>query len=280
MKRHSIDHLNFEAEGATETQRAVDRVKANISPKIPCVNADADGYCTRNGGGFICFKCTDYKPVTAVTVADGSATMPALVLEHPVCATPAESVRFDLAMAKKHGAMTLAYLARAGWRLACEKQGMGHGAWQDWCKSINLSHDTAERYIKFYYSTVGEHLRAQGTAHRLVDNLTDAMIEEATAGLESKTATGAMIELGIVKRPAGWGGAREGAGRTPGALPKLTEKQEAETLWARAMIEFDKPSLKDAIRFLGEKAAEACLARVAELADALKLQVRELRGVR
>ncbi len=41
----------------------------------------------------------------------------------PQVATPAEAVRFDLEMAKKHGAMTLAYLARAGWRLACEKQG-------------------------------------------------------------------------------------------------------------------------------------------------------------
>ena len=42
----------------------------------------------------------------------------------------------------------------------------------------------------------------------------------------------------------------------------------------------DKTTVKDAIRFLGEKAAEACLDRVAELAEALKLQVRELRGVR
>lgn len=265
----------------SETQMAVDRVKANISPKIPCVNADADGYCTRNGGGFICFKCTDYKPVTAVAVADGAATMPALVLEHPVCATPAESVNFDLCMAKKHGALTLAYLARAGWKLACEKQALSHGEWRAWCEgSVGVSHDTADRYIKFYYSTVGEHLRAQGTAHRLVENLTDKMIEEATAGLESKTATGAMIELGIVKRPAGWGGAREGAGRAPGVLPKLTATQEAETLWAQVMGVLDKTTVKDAIRFLGEKAAEACLDRVAELAEALKLQVRELRGVR
>lgn len=265
----------------SETQKAVDRVKANISPKIPCVNADADGYCTRNGGGFICFKCTDYKPQTAVAVADGAAAMPALVLEHPTCATPAEAVRFDLEMAKKHGAMTLAYLARAGWRLACEKQGAGYGAWENWIeKNVGISKQTADRYIKFYYSTVGEHLRAQGTAHRLVENLTDKMIEEATAGLESKTATGAMIELGIVKRPAGWGGAREGAGRAPGALPKLTATQEAETLWAQVMGVLDKTTVKDAIRFLGEKAAEACLDRVAELAEALKLQVRELRGVR
>jgi hypothetical protein len=205
---------------------------------------------------------------------------PAIILETPANATPAEAVKFDLGMARHHGAMTLAYLARAGWRLACEKQGTAHGRWLDLCKGVGISDETARKYISFYYSTVGERLRAQGVAHRLVENLTDAMIEEATAGLESKTATGAMIELGIVKRPAGWGGAREGAGRTPGALPKLTATQEAETLWAQVMGVLDKTTVKDAIRFLGEKAAEACLDRVAELAEALKLQVRELRGVR
>ena len=67
---------------------------------------------------------------------------------------------------------------------------------------------------------------------------------------------------------------------TPGVLPKLTATQEAETLWAQVMGVLDKTTVKDAIRFLGEKAAEACLDRVAELAEALKLQVRELRGVR
>ena len=102
------------------------RIKKQISPATPCVHADADGRCsTGNCQGSICCQCAEYKPVTAVATCVG---LPALVLEHPVCATPAEAVRFDLEMAKKHGAMTLAYLARAGWRLACEKQGAGYGA--------------------------------------------------------------------------------------------------------------------------------------------------------
>lgn len=215
---------------------------------------------------------------TALQATD--ETRPAIILETPPAATPAEAVQFDLGMARKHGALTLAYLARAGWRLACEKQGMGYGAWYEWCETnLGISHVTVDRYIKFYYSTVGEYLRAQGTAHRLVDELTDKMIEDATAGLESKTATGAMIELGIVKSNPNHGGAREGAGRKA-ALPKLSPTQEAETLWAQAMVVFDKPSLKDAIRYLGEKAATVCLDRVADLAEALKLQVRELKGSR
>ena len=208
------------------------------------------------------------------------------VLEHPAAnLTPAENVQFDLAQAKKHGAMTLAYLARAGWRLACEKQGVGYGAWKDWCKSINLSQDTADRYIKFYYSTVGEHLRAQGTAHRLVEDLTDKMIAEATAGLESKTATGAMIELGIVKRPPGWGGAREGAGRKAeaaeteaaelAAIPKLTQREEAAAIWTRVMCMIDKTSVLDAVPLLPQKAAKVCYDRLSELAKAMKSHLEE-----
>ena len=173
-------------------------------------------------------------------------TLQEIHLETPQSATPAESVNFDLCMAKKHGALTLAYLARAGWKLACEKQALQHGEWKKWCKEeVAISWDTADRYIKFYYSTVGEHLRAQGTAHRLVENLTDKMIEEATAGLESKTATGAMIELGIVKRPPGWGGEREGAGRTAAAAAAVSGDgldmgDSATLMWLDAMRPFEQ----------------------------------------
>lgn len=180
---------------------------------------------------------------TALQATD--ETRPAIILETPPVTTAAEAVQFDLDMARKCGVLTLAYLARAGWRLACEKQGMAHGDWRAWCKTqISISHDTADRYIKFYYSTVGEHLRAQGTAHRLVDELTDKMIEDATAGLESKTATGAMIELGIVKRPANWGGEREGAGRKAAAAAAaagdgLDMGDSATLMWMEAMKPFE-----------------------------------------
>lgn len=222
---------------------------------------------------------TDSKVVsTALQTTD--ETRPAIILETPPSTVQSECVKFDLGMARMHGTYTLAYLARAGWRLACEKQGMAHGDWRAWCDSqLGLSHDTADRYIKFYYSTVGEHLRAQGTAHRLVDELTDKMIEDATAGLESKTATGAMIELGIVKRPPGWGGEREGAGRKA-ALPKLSPNAEAEHVWAELMLQLDKTVVMDTIPLLGEKAAAVCLDRLEVLARAMRQQVRDLKGMR
>lgn len=198
------------AKKSTAQVHAVARTKQKISPSTPCAHADAEGYCTGPCEGAICCKCAGYQPLQA----DCTAAAPALPLEQPPAGTPADAVKFDLGMAKRHGALTLAYLARAGWRLACEKEGQNYGAWAAWCNdNLGFSKDTADRYISFYYSTVGAHLHAQGIGRRLVDNLTDAMIEEACAGLESKTATGAMIELGIVKRPANWGGARENAGR-------------------------------------------------------------------
>ena len=211
------------------------------------------------------------------------ANIPALVLEHPTCTTTAEAVRFDLAMAKQHGALTLAYLARAGWRLACEKESVGHGAWMDMCKELGISADTAGRYIKFYYSTVGEHLRAQGTAHRLVENLTDAMIEEATAGLESKTATGAMIELGIVKRPPGWGGERERAGRKAAAAAEaaasgegLTMSDSATVMWIEAMRPFEqnRAAFHSAARDLNPNVAARFLEELRMLERTLDERVR------
>lgn len=211
-------------------------------------------------------------------------TLQEMHLEIPQVATPAEAVRFDLEMAKKHGAMTLAYLARAGWRLACEKQGAGYGAWDNWIeKNVGISKSTADRYIKFYYSTVGEHLRAQGTAHRLVENLTDKMIEEATAGLESKTATGAMIELGIVKRPPGWGGEREGAGRKAAAAAAaaasgdgLTMSDSATVMWIEAMRPFEqnRAAFHSAARDLNPNVAARFLEELRMLERTLDERVR------
>ena len=41
---------------------AVERIKAEFSPDVPCVCADADGYCTGPCEGSICCKCASYRP--------------------------------------------------------------------------------------------------------------------------------------------------------------------------------------------------------------------------
>ena len=47
----------------SEKDMTIEAVKKQISPKVPCVNADADGYC--KNGGFICCTCADYRPMKA-----------------------------------------------------------------------------------------------------------------------------------------------------------------------------------------------------------------------
>ena len=222
---------------------AVDRVKARISPAIPCVNADKDGYCTGPCEGVLCFKCASYQPVKPAPVVPEAVEPSALAvrevaLEAPASATPAECISFDLGMAKRCATASIYYLVRAGWRLAFERQGMAHGAWVVFCQNhVGISDDTARRYIKFFQETVGK-FRTNHGQPAMVTELTDKMIAAATADIESKTATGAMIELGVMRRPPGHGGARPGAGRKPkdadvaAELKAVTENEAV--LWASA----------------------------------------------
>ena len=169
---------------------------------------------------------------------------------------------------------------QCGWVLAAQRECVGYGQWNRWVNSLDFSKSTAYNYIKAFESTVGVWRAQQRRPLPLTVEPTMEEILAATAGAKEKPLAKLYRDTGVVENDPKWGGAREGAGRTPGALPKLTATQEAETLWAQVMGVLDKTTVKDAIRFLGEKAAEACLDRVAELAEALKLQVRELRGVR
>ena len=82
-----------------------------------------------------------------------------------------------------------------------------------------------------------------------------------------------------MKRPPGWGGEREGAGRKA-ALPKLSPNAEAEHVWAELMLQLDKTVVMDTIPLLGEKAAAVCLDRLEVLARAMRQQVRDLKGMR
>ncbi len=197
MKRHSIDHLNFEADGAVEVQ-------------------------------------TGFAPAN-------------VVLEQPPSGDTAECVKFDLGMAAKHYAYTAAYLCRAGWTLAQQKTAIGYGnGWQKWCReSLGMSHDTADRYIKTAHIAIGRWRESQGLANTAVVELTDKMIAAATAGMEYKTATQMMVDLGVVSRPAGWGGKREGAGRKAAAAAAVSGDgldmgDSATLMWLDAMRPFEQ----------------------------------------
>lgn len=164
------------------------------------------------------------QPPSALIVRD-------VALETPDYTSPAECISFDLGMARKLATASIYYLVRAGWRLARERQGMEHGSWLDFCRNhVGISVETARRYIEFYKETVGE-WRAKNHQPAMVTELTDKMIAAATADIKSTTATGAMVELGVMKRSK-WGGDRTekaaANGHTVGRKPKGAVAQPSD----------------------------------------------------
>lgn len=209
-----------------------------------------------------------------------------IVLEQSQGATAAECVKHDLYMSRKHAAYSAAYLARAGWQLAQEKFRIGHGGWEKWCQEdAGISSKTADRYIKFFNATVGEWRKAQGLANSMVAELTDKMIAAATAELEYKTGTQAMIELGIIKRPDGWGGDGRGQGRKSAAVAAedaLSDSDAATVMWRDAVVVFEqnRAAFRSAARDLRPDVARHFLAELEMLVDALKERVGGKRGGR
>lgn len=260
----------------------MDRVKARISPAIPCVNADKEGYCTGPCEGSLCFKCASYQPakpaaVVPEVVQPSALAVREVALETPGSATPAECISFDLSMAKRCATASIYYLVRAGWRLAFERQGMAHGAWIDFCQNhVGLSVETARRYIMFFQETVGK-FRTNHGLPAMVTELTDKMIAAATADIESKTATGAMIELGVMRRPPNHGGFRQGAGRKPkdvAAELKAVTEHEA-VLWASAKGALDTLVQLDAERDVFRRLSDDHLAQISGLLTDLSKKAAE-----
>lgn len=155
-------------------------------------------------------------------------------IEEPKCNTPGERINYHVGMAQHHGRQALAHLILAGWELAKQKQAIGYGGWVKWCdKNLQISKDTADRYIQFFTRTVGAMRTAAEKPISKKPTVTE--LSAATVGMEDKSATRAMIDLGIVKRIKNedgnsWGGAGRGQGRKP----KGDAEAEAE------MVELDK----------------------------------------
>lgn len=265
-----------------KTTPAVAYVKEKFSPKVPCVNADAEGYCTGPCEGSLCFKCASYQPVKPAAVVpkvvqSSALTVRDAALETPDYTSPAECISFDLGMAKRCATASIYYLVRAGWRLAFERQGMEHGAWLAFCQNhVGISVETARRYIEFYKATVGE-WRAKNHLPTMVTELTDKMIAAATADIKSTTATGAMIELGVMKRTK-WGGKREGAGNkkkdVAAELKAVTENEAV--LWASAKGSLDTLVQLDAERDVFRRLTNDHLATVSGILADLSTKAAKL----
>ena len=147
-------------------------------------------------------------------------------IDEPDYNTPGERVRYHIGMAQHHGRQALAHLILAGWELSKQKQAIGYGGWKVWCEgNLQISQDTADRYIQFYQKTVGE--ARDAAAIPLAKKPTIKELSAATVGMEDKSASRAMIDLGIIKRNPNHGGKRKGAGR-----PKDDEAEAKEEMIA------------------------------------------------
>lgn len=140
--------------------------------------------------------------------------MPSLgQIEEPDYTRPAECINFHLGMAQHHGRVAIAHLIIAGQELAKQKQMLGWGRWNEFCeKELSVDRTTADRYVKFFYKVIVERRVAGIPFDRRVTN---KELAEATVGMEGKSATRAMVDLGIIKRSGDWGGKDRGQGRKP-----------------------------------------------------------------
>lgn len=127
-------------------------------------------------------------------------------IEEPDYTRPAECINFHLGMAQHHGRVAIAHLIVAGQELAKQKQMLGYGGWNEFCKKeLSVDRTTADRYVKFFYKVIVER-RVAGIPFD--KRVTNKELAEATVGMEGKSATRAMVDLGIIKRNPNHGGDR------------------------------------------------------------------------
>ena len=163
------------------------------------------------------------KNKNSVVVAEPVVVEPLPVFEECKSSDAAERVRFHLDEAKKHGRCAIAHIIEAGRELALQKQLLGYGQWATWCdNNLEITQRTADKYIETFQKTVGAARLEQGVA--LDKKILKKELEAATVGMEEKTVRQAMIEIGVIKSHASWGGKRDGAGRKAKDAPTAEEE--------------------------------------------------------
>ena len=203
----------------SETARAVAQARETMAPKVPCINADEDGYCTGPCDGALCCKCADYKPaeVTAIAVRVDDLPMPE--------GTPAEQANALHREFLKSAKTTAVRAVQCGWVLSNVRAACGHGAWLEWVAgNLDFSERTARNYIAAYEKTVGAARAGMRRPVPLSVEPTMEEIESACSQVAEQPMTDLYRATGLVERRAGWGGAGRGQGRKP----KDAETEAAE----------------------------------------------------
>ena len=188
-------------------------------------------------------------------------------------------IRWHIEAANALGRMSLAHAIFAGWLLERQKVQVGYGGWGAWCEeNLDFSQDTADRYVALYRKTVGAARTPAGIgAGQLVSA---EELAAATEAVDASTATGAMVELGILKRKDdNWGGDRrkEAAknGKTVGRPPKGSAEDSSRRDWAAVLVPVRK--LRDvSYRFLPLADARGALVELDAVRARLKARIDEL----
>ena len=149
-------------------------------------------------------------------------------------------VKAHLAAAALFSRLSLAHAIAAGWLLHSHKLHTPYGSWQAWCRdALGVSHKTADNYIGLFMATVGAARNTDGVP--LENSVSPRELEFATCGMEDKSVTRAMIDLGVVKRKDNWGGDRREAaaanGNAVGRKPKGSAEEVENELDAAANSE-------------------------------------------
>lgn len=206
---------------STDQERAVAAVKARISPAIPCVHADADGYCTGPCEGSICCKCANYKPratnhepqaePSAITVrACDEITFP------PGVETLGEKANFLHAYSIEASKRSTGAAILAGWVLSVARSTCAHGQWIEWLdKNVSFNRRTAQNYLTLYAQTVGARRAEMRRPIPLTTPPTVDELEAAAHDVDGKALSALYKSTRLIAASANWGGAGRGQGRKP-----------------------------------------------------------------
>ena len=206
---------------STDQDRAVATVKAQISPAIHCVHADADGYCTGPCEGAICCNCQSYKPratghepsaePSAITVkACGEITFP------PGVETLGEKANFLHAYSIEASKRSTGAAILAGWVLSVARSTCAHGQWVEWLdKNVSFARRTANNYLTLYAQTIGKQRAEMRRPIPLATPPTVDELEAAAHDVDGKALSALYKSTRLIAAPANWGGAGRGQGRKP-----------------------------------------------------------------
>ena len=206
---------------STEQERAVATVKARISPAIPCVHADEEGYCTGPCEGSLCFKCAEYKP--RATGHEPSAEPSALTVRAcdeitfpPGVETLGEKANFLHAYSIEASKRSTGAAILAGWVLSVARSTCAHGQWIEWLdKNVSFNRRTAKNYLTLYAQTVGARRAEMRRPIPLTTPPTADELEAAAHDVDGKALSALYKSTRLIAPPPGWGGPGRGQGRKP-----------------------------------------------------------------